>query len=197
MSFPRHAIVAVDLNTDFFDLPGSKLPIPGSKEIIGPIKDFLGSTTADLVLFTSDSHDPNHVEYAPDGSAFPQHCVRGTAGEVLVADYRHTVIPAYRLEKNVFDMWAEYGIVTSYDDDMWTMDKEDFFTELQSRGIHDIVVIGVASDICVNFAIKGLVDRGFTVHVMAQYTKGLYREIVEVVKDYPTVKIIEGNTVNG
>lgn len=187
-----HMLLVVDVNRDFFDLPGSRLPIQGSRDIIPVIRDYLATTTAELVVFTSDSHDESHVEYAPDGTAFPQHCVRGTDGEVLVADHRDLPagIPAFRLEKNVFDMWEEDNtFLTNYADEYWTQSRDEFFADVKKRGITEVKVIGVAADFCVNFAIKGLVERGFNVTVIRSCTKGLFREIDDVVKGMENVNV--------
>lgn len=202
-ALPDNAIlVAVDFNKDFFDLEGSNLPIPGSSFIIQPSNDFLAALWPSKIkaaLFTSDSHTEDHVEYQPDGTPFPKHCVKGTAGEALVVtpNIVPRPIPLFRLEKNVFNMWEEpnlsvmpLDIVTR--SQFGEMSREAFFQTFKDRGVQDAVVIGVASDICDNFAIRGLLDFGFNVTCVKPFMKGLFREIEQVIAEEYAKEASEG-----
>ncbi|MEE3156302.1 MAG: isochorismatase family protein, partial [Pseudomonadota bacterium] len=58
--------------------------------------------------------------------------------------------------------------------------RDAFFADLARRGVRDVNVIGVAADYCVLWAVQGLLERGFTVHVPQALTKGIDRQIDEV-----------------
>lgn len=201
----QYFLLVVDDQHDFFDLEGSCLPIPDSKKVIEPTNQFLQMQRYNQckgVLFTQDWHNADHVEYMPDGNPFPKHCVEGTKGAKL-AVLSATVpspIPLLNLRKNVFNMWEESSLQVAAMDPVSRIrfgnepqDRDAFFAEMLEKGLKDVVVIGVASDICVNFAIKGLVERGFNVTVVRPLCKGLFREIDQVVaEDYNNSVAIVG-----
>lgn len=91
-------------------------------------------------------------------------------------------VPVYRLEKGVFDMWAEPDVAIA----VATGEKvarDAFFMELEARGVTEVTVIGVAADYCVRWAIEGLVARGFTVDVPQGLTRGIARPIAQVIAE--------------
>ena len=51
--------------------------------------------------------------------------------------------------------------------------RDRFFAELKADGVEDIVVIGVAADYCVRWAIDGLIARDFRVTVPVALTRGI------------------------
>ncbi|WP_233222422.1 isochorismatase family protein [Allosphingosinicella deserti] len=92
-------------------------------------------------------------------------------------------IPVYRLEKSVFDMWAEPGSAVEAGATGETMARDAFFASLKAGGVTEVAVIGVAADYCVRLAIGGLVDRGFAVVVPPALTRGIARSIEQVVAE--------------
>ena len=109
---------------------------------------------------------------------FPIHCVRGTPGwaNVLDPDLLDPAIPRYRLEKGVFDMWAEPGLAVEEPATGRRTDRDRFFDALAREGVEEVAVIGVAADYCVRWAVEGLLARGFRVVVIAGLTRGIERE---------------------
>jgi nicotinamidase/pyrazinamidase len=94
-------------------------------------------------------------------------------------------IPVWRIEKGVFDMWAEPGlaITSARSPSAAPMLRDTFFEALKARGVDSVTVIGVAADYCVRWAIDGLVARGFSVAVPATLTRGIERSIEQVKHD--------------
>ncbi len=113
------------------------------------------------------------------------HCVRETpAGRnVLDAGRIDPAIPTYRLEKGVFAMWQEDGLSVEPIGGGAPVDRDAFFRDLKASGVEDAVVIGVAADYCVRWAIDGLVERGFGVTVPEALTRGIARPIGQVLRD--------------
>ena len=172
----KKIVLVVDFQTDFLNLERSKLPIPDSKELMAPMAEYLMSISREdtaVVLFTQDWHSKDHVEYMPDGTPFPSHCVEFTPGAEIAVNPTlvDTLLPTYFLKKNAFDMWEEDSLeVTSEEFDY---DRDDFFEDLKAKGFSEVEVVGVALNVCVNFAVRGLVDRGFVVTVRKDLTKGI------------------------
>lgn len=182
-------VIVVDTQRDFMAADGA-LSVPGADALVQPMRAFLSALDpADIagVLFTFDTHVPDVYARSAEAEAFPLHCVRGSAGWANLLDPAQLdpAIPAYRIEKGVFDMWAEPGLLieNARDPAAPTTPRDAFFTDLRARGIGDATVIGVAADYCVRWAIDGLVARGFAVRVPAGLTRGIQREIEAVAAD--------------
>lgn len=182
----RLAIV-VDTQTDFMD-PEGALPVPGAAALVEPMRAWLRSLDpADVagVLFTFDTHHAETYPASAEAELFPLHCVRGGPGWANVLDPGAVdpAISVHRLEKGVFDMWAEPGLRVEPVAGGDAVDRDLFFARLRERGVEEAVVIGVAADYCVRWAVAGLVARGFRVSVPAALTRGIERPFEAVVVD--------------
>jgi len=177
----------VDFQVDFLDLVGSKLPIPGSKELIIPMTQYLIDLNPDeieAVVFTKDWHEADFVETMPDGTPFPSHCVKNTVGSRLAVNQLviNSDIPVYTIYKNAFDTFEEDNLRIEGYGTMKTRDQ--FFSEMLAAGVNEIEVGGVATDICVDFFVRGVAALGFDVTVKGSISKGLFRQIEEMGDDW-------------
>ncbi|MES3081407.1 cysteine hydrolase family protein [Sphingomonas faeni] len=176
-------VVVVDTQWDFMAGDGA-LSVAGAEELIAPMQSWLSALTPDEVagvLFTFDTHFVETYAASPEAAMFPIHCIRGTKGwgnmlDVALVD---PAIPAWRIEKGVFDMWAEPGLALedAREPNQPTIEREAFFADLAARRVTDVTVIGVAADYCVRWAVDGLIARGFAVTVPAGLTRGIERQI--------------------
>ena len=190
-------VIVIDTQRDFLD-PGGALPVPGADAIVAPMQQWLRSLDpADTagVLFTYDSHEGDTFPNSPEAELFPIHCVRGTAGWQNLLDPSGLAagIPRYRLEKGVFDMWAEPDVTVVDEGSGEATPREAFFQSLHEQGVHEVTVIGVAADYCVRWAVAGLVARGFSCKVPKALTRGIERQIEAVAaEEFPrTLQVIE------
>ncbi|HEX8389418.1 MAG TPA: isochorismatase family protein [Sphingomonas sp.] len=180
-------VIVVDAQRDFMR-PDGALYVGSAEALIGPMNDWLAALDpADTagVLLTFDTHYSETYAATAEAAEFPIHCVRGEAGwrSVVQTDRIDPGVPLYTLEKGVFDMWAEPGLAVSRIDIGGTSDRDAFFDALSTSGVQEIDVLGVAADYCVRWAVEGLVARGFRVTVHAALTRGISRQIDEVVAD--------------
>jgi len=182
-------VVVVDTQRDFMAADGA-LSVAGADGLIGPMQAWLrGLDPTDTagVLFTFDTHMPEIYAASSEAEAFPIHCVRGSDGWKNVLDVAtlDLAIPAWRIEKGVFDMWAEDGLAIedARDPAAARLPRESFFANLKQRGVADVTVIGVAADYCVRWAIEGLLERGFRIEVPEELTRGIERQIRQVAGD--------------
>ncbi|WP_010546109.1 cysteine hydrolase family protein [Sphingomonas elodea] len=181
----RRFIVVVDTQADFMHADGA-LAVDGAEALIAPMQEWLVALDPAEVagmLFTFDTHLAETFPGSAEAEQFPIHCVRGTPGwqNVLDANTVAPAIPTYRIEKGVFDMWAEPDLMIEAIGSGQTTPRDAFFAELKARGIGQVTVIGVAADYCVRWAIDGLVARGFSVEVPPDLTRGIARQVGEVV----------------
>lgn len=177
----KRFVIVVDMQRDFVAADGA-LPVTGAEAIVSPVTDWLaGLAAADVagVLFTADTHVPEIYARSEEAKQFPPHCEVGTPGWALVVDPGAVdpAIPCYRLEKGVFDMWAEPGLVLERIGGGPVTDRDAFFAALRAAGVGKVEVVGVAADYCVRWAVEGLVARGFRVSVPAPLTRGIARQI--------------------
>lgn len=179
-------VIVVDAQNDFMRANGA-LPVPDAESIIPSINQFLGKLRPEDisgVLFTFDTHRPEVYEGSEEGKMFPIHCVYATDGWELAVDPTviNQEIPIFELEKGVFDMWAE-NTTTVRDSAQRNLARDTFFANLMEKHGEQVLVLGVASEFCVKWAIQGLVDHGFIVGVNPELTRGIAQDMRQVVAE--------------
>lgn len=177
-------VIVVDTQADFIEAQGA-LPVPGAAALAEPMQRWLAALRPEDtagVLFTFDSHTGETYPHSAEATQFPIHCIRGTPGWANVLDPGaiDAAIPVYRLEKDVFDMWAEPGVTVERTGAGEKTDRDTFFAALKAGGVTEVAVIGVAADFCVRWAIAGLLKRDFSVVVPRLLTRGIERPIEAV-----------------
>lgn len=179
-------VIVVDTQRDFM-APDGALYVPGSDALLPAMRKWLQAldpTETAGVLFTFDTHVPEVYTASAEAQAFPIHCIRASAGWANMFDVTlvDPEIPVWRLEKGVFDMWAESDLAVeeARQPVPQQTDRELFFANLKAVGVEEITVIGVAADYCVRWAIQGLIGRGFRVVVPIELTRGIERQIQTV-----------------
>lgn len=193
----RELIVVVDTQEDFMLADGA-LPVPDAEGLAGSIRAWLGRRQAAntaAVVFTFDTHFADSYPTSAEAALFPIHCVHGTPGwrNLVGTDAVAADIPCLGLEKGVFDMWAEPGLTLHdlRDPTAAAVAREDSFAGLRADGVDRAIVVGVAADYCVRWAIDGLVARGFAVEVPADLTRGIERSIDQVIEiDFAKVPVM-------
>lgn len=184
----RKFVIVVDVQNDFM-LANGLLSIAGAEALITPLDNYLSNLSTDTaagVLFTYDTHTKESYEGSPESKQFPPHCYKGTDGWELSVnrDGVPNGLPVYYLEKGVFSMWEETGVmVNSLREDINPMHREMFFALLKEQGNTLIEVVGVASDYCVKWTIEGLLERGFEVQVPEGLTVGIADAMPAVVHE--------------
>jgi nicotinamidase/pyrazinamidase len=179
----KRFVVIVDTQSDFMHASGA-LAVAGAEALIPAAEAFLRALRPEEtegILFTYDTHEPDIYAASPEGEEFPLHCVRGSAGweNVLDPALIDPAIPVWRLEKGVFDMWAEADVEIGRGrgEPAPPVPRDAFFEGLLQCGVTQVTVIGVAADYCVKWAVEGLIERGFAVSVPRALTRGIARDI--------------------
>jgi nicotinamidase/pyrazinamidase len=179
-------VIVIDTQRDFMASDGA-LSVAGAETLVPAAGRFLKSLRPDEtagVLFTFDTHVPEVYAASAEAEQFPPHCEKGTPGwaNLLSPDLVDPTIPVYRLEKGVFDMWAEHGLLLrdERDAEAAARQRDAFFEQLRADGVTEVTVIGVAADYCVKWAVEGLLARGFDVTVPESLTRGITRQIRQV-----------------
>ena len=155
----------VDTLYDFMHADG-RLYVPGSEEIIptlAALTAFAHSRRIPIVA-SADAHEETDAEISdtPDWSTtFPPHCIRGTPGQLKIAETALTnpMVIGPELE----DSWAlAHRILTHRGDFLLTKRTLDVFsnpnttTVLRALEPEAIVMYGVATDFCDKYTVEGL-----------------------------------------
>lgn len=155
----------VDTSHDFMKSDG-KLYVPGSEEIIPAVKtltDFAHAHGIPIVA-SADSHELADAEISdtPDWSAtFPPHCMRGTPGQLKIAEteLRNPLV----IEPELQDPGALAHQVLAHRGDILLHKRAvDVFTNanvpalLRALKPEVVVIYGVATDFCDKYAVEGL-----------------------------------------
>ena len=148
-------LIVVDMLNDFLKPDGklycgptAKAIVPGVVELVQKYKD-----NDDVILFLADAHDKDDLEF----KRFPEHCVAGTDGAMVINEL------------------AE--IVVGYDNHEFIEKKRysGFFeTELEDALFFEdpdlVEVVGICTSICVMDTVGGLANRDLKIN--------LYKDLV-------------------
>ena len=166
------ALIIIDVQNDF--CPGGALAVAGGDEVV-PVINKLQSRFATRIL-TQDWHPADHSSFAEnhDGAApyslieasygpqvlWPRHCVQGSTGAAFHADLREDADLIIRKGfRSAIDSYSAF-----YENDHETPTGLDGY--LRERGVHRLVMAGLATDFCVRFSAVDAARLGFDVVVV-------------------------------
>ena len=168
----------VDMQNDFV-MPNGKLAVAGAESLIKPANEFVNTVHFDKTIATFDTHYRKTYKKTEESKMFPPHCLFGTKGwELAIHMDKYDMV--VKVLKGQFDVWENVyiqGIDFILSDYKLTPENTDIY------------IMGVASDFCVKYAIKGYLDRGYRVTVLQDLCRGINKQIDEVVKEFNTTKL--------
>lgn len=167
-----HALIVIDVQNDF--CPGGALAVPGGDEIVPGINALMDEFQA--VILTQDWHPAGHSSFASehDGQEpysvvdfpygpqvlWPDHCIQSSTGAAFHPDLRTT--PAQLIIRKGFrpeiDSYSAF-----FENDHQTATGLD--GALQSLGLTQLTLVGLATDFCVNYSAVDAAKLGFGVTV--------------------------------
>lgn len=159
------ALIVVDVQNDFADPKGS-LSVRGAERVIPAINREAAAARASgaLVVLTQDWHPPSTPHFAKDGGPWPVHCVAETWGSEL-----HPTLdvpgeaPVVRKGSNGEDGYSGF---TMRDASTGAQVPTLLTPLLQSAGVTDVVVTGLATDYCVKATALDALRLGFATTVL-------------------------------
>lgn len=194
----------VDTQFDFMRKEG-KLYVPDAEKIEPALRRLTGMAAGYglVVVNTADSHDKNSHELSakPDfATTFPEHCMYGTIGTEFVPATKPE--DAYVLDWR--DRTLDSRIVAAHRNIVLTKDDFDVFhkthgsphveTVLEILKPERVFVYGVATNVCVDFAVRGLLERKLDVYVVKDAIKGL-PNIPDPTPNWKGAKLVEAATL--
>ncbi len=160
-----------------FMLPGGNLYVPHAEDLIPNIRRLTDVARAGKVFFVS--HGCFHVQNDPEFSTFPPHCVTGTPGgefisEALLAGYQQIPNrPDAELPRDIFSV-PQIILEKQTLDVFESLHANDLVKSLPETA--DFIVFGVVTEYCVQFAARGLIQRGRRVSVVQDAIQTLDRD---------------------
>jgi nicotinamidase/pyrazinamidase len=150
----------VDTQYDFMKADG-KLYVPDAEHIIPNLRkltDFAHGHGVRIVA-SADDHVREHPEISdtPDWKAtFPPHCLRGTPGQKKIPEtaLRDPLV----IEPDPQDANAPRGDILFHKHRFDVFTNPNVLPVLDAIDPQDIVLYGVALDVCVKYAIEGLLE---------------------------------------
>ena len=171
--------VNIDTQVDFIESKG-KLPVPHAEAIKPELKKLteIAEKNNIKVINTCDWHNDNSAELSnePDYiNTFPEHCMKDTEGAKFIDETnpKHPFIIDYDSNVLIEDAIQHRNIIIRKDKfDVFAGNphSDSLFERFQE---HIFIVYGVAENVCVNFAVKGLLSRGKEVYIVQEATKAL------------------------
>ncbi|CAM3916734.1 cysteine hydrolase family protein [Mesobacillus zeae] len=152
----KRVLINVDYTYDFVaDAGALTCGEPGQRieeKIVALTEEFIEG--GDYTVFAIDVHDEGD-EYHPETRLYPPHNIRGTAGRDLYGSLK----PLY--ERNKTRENVLYLDKTRYSAFAGT----DLEIKLRERGIDEVHIVGVCTDICVLHTAVDAYNRGFKIIV--------------------------------
>ncbi|TDD00248.1 isochorismatase family protein [Saccharopolyspora terrae] len=170
------ALIIVDVQNDFCE--GGALAVAGGAGVAAAISEFLADSEHEHVVATRDYHvDPGtHFSDDPDFvRSWPKHCVAGTAGAAFHPELDVSPVTAVFSKGQYSDGYSGFEGV----------DRTDLglLTWLRERNVHQVDVVGIATDHCVRATALDALKAGLDTTVHLQLTAGVSRATVEQALD--------------
>ncbi|MEN0084917.1 MAG: isochorismatase family protein [Leifsonia sp.] len=167
------ALFIVDVQNDFTE--GGALGVAGGAAVAEGVTAWLRDHADDYDLIVAsrdwhDGHNDNGGHFATDSEpdfveSWPVHCVAGTPG----ADY-HPALDTTRVTHHVH---KGQGVPAYSLFEGRTEEGETVHELLDERGIHEVDVVGIATDYCVRASALDALDHGQHVRVLTGLVAGV------------------------
>jgi nicotinamidase/pyrazinamidase len=162
-AFATTSLLVVDAQCGFTEVCPDELPVPGGAELVPAINQLLDLPFARIDA-TQDWHPADHCSFLGQrDNIYPPHCVAGTRG----AEF----LPGLRTER-FHAIWRK-GYERDFEAYAVTAQHPGFETFLKSSGITDVVVCGIATNICCFFAARDLRLAGINVWMAEDASAGI------------------------
>ena len=171
----------VDTQVDFME-PGGKLYVPGAKDVAPAMERLVDAARAARLIHvaSADDHELTDPEISdsPDFQhTYPPHCLRGTRGaEKVLATKQRDPLP---LSLVPFPPGLVPDLIAGRRELLLLKKNVDVFTNPNTEAVlealdpDEIVVFGVATDVCDDAAIRGFLRRGRKVRFIEDAARGL------------------------
>lgn len=176
---PHSALIVVDMQPDF--MPNGALACHDGDAIVTGIDDLLRKRWFRHVAATQDWHPRGHVSFASEQpphapfdqitlhgqpqTLWPDHCVQGTPGAALHPGIDWTAVDVV-IRKGSDPAVDSYSGFRENHGPAGTRPSTGLAGWLRDRGVDDVVVCGLARDVCVLWTAQDALELGFRASVL-------------------------------
>ena len=159
----RVAFVDIDTQVDFMER-GGKLYAQGAEAIKSNLARLVRLARAQAIPLVSsvDAHGPDDEEFGQ----YPPHCLKGTPGQAKIKETttgREVFVPNTPSSK-IPDPTRVHAVLEKQQFSVFSHQKAE--QVLAATTAREMVVFGVVTEVCVRFAVLGLLERGYAVQVV-------------------------------
>ena len=173
------ALIVIDVQNDF--CPGGALAVAQGDVIVSGINALMAE--ADAVILTQDWHPAGHSSFASSHDAapmslvempygpqvlWPDHCIQGSNGAAFHKGLNTD--PADMVIRKGFNPAIDSYSAFFENDHTTPTGLEGY---LRTRGITDLVMVGLATDFCVNYSAVDAAKLGFGVTVRMELCRAI------------------------
>ena len=166
----------VDTQVDFM-LPDGKLYVPGAEQTAPAMRRLVqAARTAGIPhVASADDHEltDDEISDEPDfSSTYPPHCLRGTRGarKVPETEQEDPVPITLELLPERYLRGREFLLLKKHFDVFTNPNTDRLLAVLDPD---EVILFGVATDVCDDAAIRGLLERGRRVRFVEDAARGL------------------------
>ena len=152
------ALIIVDVQNDF--CLGGALAVPRGDEVVPVVNRLLEQRW--LSVATMDWHPAEHSSFEPHGGPWPPHCVQHTTGADLHRELDASKVQLVITKGSNPDQDAYSGFQGT-----------ELARILRDRGVHRVVVCGIATDYCVRATAQDALHEGFEVLLLEDAIRGV------------------------
>ena len=162
------ALLVIDVQNDFCE--GGSLAVPKSNEIIFDINQLMKKDEFAMVVATKDWHPANHSSFLSNNEkgVWPDHCVKGTKGAEFHPELNMEAIDFMFTKGSNPEVDSYSGFMEN--DHKTTTGLGEF---LRTKGVTEVVVVGLALDYCVKATALDAMKQGFKTTVLLDYTRAV------------------------
>lgn len=162
------ALVVVDVQNDFVDPRGS-LAVAGGERVVEPINGHIADARAAgaTVVVLQDWHPAVTPHFTEHGGTWPVHCVRNTWGAELHPGLSNDVDVILRKGTGGEDGYSGFTVR----DQTGKESPTGLTGILRERGVEHVVIVGIASDVCVKATALDANASGFTTTTLWSLTR--------------------------
>jgi nicotinamidase/pyrazinamidase len=162
----------VDTQADFIH-PDGKLYVPGANAIVPNLKRLTecAGRNGILVMASACAHQEDDREFAQ----YPPHCLVGTLGQQKIPETRlkNVLVIPNRNAKLPRSPWSYQQIILEKQElDVFSNPNADHLL-YQLGPVDEIVLYGVVTEICLGYAARGLIQRGYRLRLVTDAIRHL------------------------
>jgi nicotinamidase/pyrazinamidase len=158
------ALLCVDCQYGFTEDQPDELPVKGTdekwrKELDNLAKEFKASTF--LVVASKDDHPEDHKSF----NEWSPHCIKGTRGnELFISNYDKVFTKGTTKDTDSKSAFYE---------DFDSKSENGLNEELENNNIKNLVIVGLAAEVCVLSTVKTAIEKGYKVYLVDAFVKSI------------------------